>query len=101
MLCPESKISGYFCTREMREKEVSMEKSIQLQDVGKRHAINTAELQIGDTILWNFGYKSQVVGIHPTKSGKQIDFDLKSTEDEVVRTRRMGRNRLVAIENIK
>lgn len=78
-----------------------MEKTIQLQGVGKRHAINTAELQIGDVILWNFGYKSQVVGIHPTKSGKQINFDLKSTEDEVVRTRRMGSNRLVAIENIK
>ena len=73
---------------------------IQLQGVGRRPAINTAKLNIGDTIVWNFGYKSKVVGIHPTKSGKQINFDLKSLQDGEIRTRRMGSDRLVAVESV-
>ena len=76
-------------------------KEIQLQGIGKRQAINTAELQIGDIILWNFGYKSQVVGIHPTKSGKQINFDLKSLQNGEINVRRMGGERLVAVESVK
>ena len=73
---------------------------IQLQGIGKRPAISTNALHIGDTIVWNFGYKSEVVGIHHTKSGKQINFDLRSLEDGVIRTRRMGCDRLVAVESV-
>lgn len=77
-----------------------MEKSIQLQGIGKCPAINTANLNVGDVIIWNFGFKSVVVGMHPTKSGKQINFDLKSLEDGKIRTRRMGCDRLVAVESV-
>ena len=78
-----------------------MEKSIQLQGIGKRPAISTNALHIGDTIVWNFGYKSEVVGIHPTKSGKQINFDLKSLQNGEINVRRMGGERLVAVESVK
>ncbi len=74
---------------------------IQLQGIGKRPAISTNALHIGDTIVWNFGYKSEVVGIHPTKSGKQINFDLKSLQNGEINVRRMGGERLVAVESVK
>ena len=77
-----------------------MEKSIQLQGIGKCPAINTAKLQIGDVIVWNFGYKSEVVGIHPTKFGKQINFDLKSLQNGEINVRHMGCERLVAVESV-
>lgn len=70
--------------------------TVKLQGVsGQQTGTPTKDLKIGDVIIWNFGYKSEVVGVHPTKTGKQITFDLKSLEDGKIRPRRMGANRLI------
>ena len=73
-------------------------KTIQLQGIGNRPAKAAKELRIGDIIVWNFGYVSTVCGIRPTKTGKMIDFDLQSGQDGVIRSRRLGAERLVGVE---
>ena len=56
------------------------------------------DLKIGDIITWNFGYKSQVVDLTPTKSGKSYNVSLKSLHDGIVRDRQMRATRLVAAQ---
>ena len=55
------------------------------------------ELQIGDIIAWNYGYTSEVVEMIPSKTGKTITVMLKSLQDGVVRDRKMGATRKVAM----
>ena len=55
------------------------------------------ELKTGDVIMWNYGYTSTVVDLIPSKTGKTITCLLKSNQDGVVRERKMGAERLVAI----
>ena len=50
-----------------------------------------------DVIMWNYGYTSTVVDLIPSKTGKTITCLLKSNQDGVVRERKMGAERLVAI----
>lgn len=71
---------------------------IKLQGIyNKQQAKPVKDLKIGDVIMWNFGYTSEVVDMIPTKTGKQITCMLKSNEDGQIRPRRMGANRLVAV----
>lgn len=56
------------------------------------------DLKIGDIITWNFGYKSQVVDLTPSKSGKTYNVSLKSLQDGITRDRRMKATRLVAAQ---
>lgn len=50
-----------------------------------------------DVIVWNYGYTSTVVDLIPSKTGKTITCMLKSNQDGVIRERKMGAERLVAI----
>lgn len=56
------------------------------------------DLKVNDIITWNFGYKSQVVDLTPTKSGKSYNVSLKSLQDGIVRNRQMRATRLVAVQ---
>lgn len=76
-----------------------MNNTIKLQGISGRQAGTKAEdLKIGDVIIWNFGYKSEVVEITPSKTGKTITFMLKSFESGNVSARKMGAERLVVVE---
>lgn len=68
---------------------------------GEKKGTPTKELKIGDIIIWNFGYKSEVVEITPSKTGKTITFMLKSLESGNINPRKMGADRLVVIEEKK
>ena len=48
--------------------------------------------------MWNFGYKSEVVEINPSKTGKTITFMLRSFESGEINPRKMGADRLVVVE---
>ena len=48
--------------------------------------------------MWNFGYKSEVVEINPSKTGKTIAFMLRSFESGEIKPRKMGADRLVVVE---
>ena len=65
-----------------------MEK-VHLQGIGNKDARQAKELNIGDVIMWNYGYKSEVVGMTPSKTGKTINFALRSLEDNIVRNRKV------------
>ena len=58
-----------------------MSNTVKLQGIsGQNAGTKTKDLKIGDVIIWNFGYKSEVVEITPSKTGKTITFMLKSFE---------------------
>ena len=76
-----------------------MANTVKLQGIsGQQSAIPTKELKIGDFIIWNFGYKSEVVEIIPSKTGKTITFMLKSLESGNINPRKMGADRLVVVD---
>ena len=79
-----------------------MANTVKLQGIrGEKKGTPTKELKIGDIIIWNFGYKSEVVEITPSKTGKTITFMLKSLESGNINPRKMGADRLVVIEEKK
>lgn len=76
-----------------------MTSTIKLQGIsGKQEGTATKNLKIGDVIIWNYGYKSEVVEIIPSKTGKTITFMLKSFESGNINSRKMGAERLVVVE---
>lgn len=79
-----------------------MANTVKLQGIhGQQAGTATKDLKIGDIIIWNFGYKSEVVDIAPSKSGKMITFHLRSLESGNINERKMGADRLVVIEERK
>lgn len=76
-----------------------MANTVKLQGIqGQQKGTPTKDLKCGDIIIWNYGYKSEVVEIVPSKTGKTITFMLKSFEDGQIRSRKMGADRLVVVE---
>lgn len=76
-----------------------MANTIKLQGIrGQQKGTATKDLKVGDVIIWNYGYKSEVVEIIPSKTGKTITFMLKSFESGNINARKMGADRLVVIE---
>lgn len=76
-----------------------MENTIKLQGIyGHYKGTPTKDLKIGDVIVWNYGYKSEVVGITPSKTGKTINFMLKDLESGNINARKMGADTLVVAE---
>ena len=79
-----------------------MANTVKLQGIsGQQKGTPTKDLKIGDVIVWNYGYKSEVVEIIPSKTGKTIAFMLKSFESGNINSRKMGADRLVVVEEKK
>lgn len=73
--------------------------TIKLQGIsGQQQGTPTKNLKVKDIIVWNYGMKSEVVDIIPSKTGKTITLMLKSYEDGQVRSRKMGAETLVVVE---
>ena len=72
--------------------------TIKLQGIyGQQKAVPAKQLKACDLIIWNFGYKSEVIGITPSKTGKTITFMLKSLDSGNISPRKMGADRVVAV----
>ena len=79
-----------------------MSNTVKLQGIhGEKQGTPTKDLKVGDVIVWNYGYKSEVVEIIPSKTGKTITFMLKSLESGKISPRKMGSDRLVVVEKKK
>lgn len=64
---------------------------IKLQGIpGHYKGIPTKELKIGDVICWNYGYKSEIINIAKSKTGKTYTVTVKSLYNESVHNRKMG-----------
>lgn len=75
-----------------------MANTVKLQGIsGQQEGTAAKNLKIGDVIIWNFGMRSEVVGIILSKTGKTITFMLKSHEDGKIRSRKMGTETLVVV----
>ena len=76
-----------------------MSNTIKLQGIhGAQKGTPTKELKVGDVLIWNYGYKSEVMEIIPSKTGKTFTFMLKSLESGNISQRKMGADRLVVVE---
>ena len=76
-----------------------MSNTIKLQGIhGAQKGTPTKELKVGDVLIWNYGYKSEVMEIIPSKTGKTFTFMLKSLESGNISPRKMGADRLVVVE---
>lgn len=51
---------------------------IQLQGYGWHPALTGAEIEVGDVMVWNWGYTSEVINITTSKSGKTAEVTLKA-----------------------
>lgn len=72
--------------------------TIHLQGIyGENKAVKASDLKAGDIAVWNYGYKSKVVSVEKSKSGKTVIAMMMSMQDGIVRERRMSAGRLVAI----
>lgn len=79
-------------------REVSTEKTIKLHGIyGHHNGTAVKNLKTGDVIIWNFKYKSEVVELIPSKTGKTITAMLKSQESGNILPRKMGAERLVVV----
>ena len=79
-----------------------MANTVKLQGIhGAQKGTPTKNLKVGDVIVWNYGYKSEVVEIIPSKTGKTITLMLKSFESGNISPRKMGADRLVVIDERK
>ena len=70
--------------------------TVKLQGIyGQQKAKAVKELKLGDIITWNYGYKSEVIDITASKTGKTYTVTLKSIDSGNINERKMGANRLV------
>ena len=76
-----------------------MTNTVKLQGINE-HQQGTPinKLKVGDVIVWNFGYKSEVMELIPSKTGKTITAILKSHDSGNISPRKMGAERLVVVE---
>lgn len=72
--------------------------TIKLQGIaGQQTGTAVKDLKVGDVLIWNYGYKSEIVELIPSKSGKTITAILKSQQDGQIRPRKMVAKRLVIV----
>lgn len=72
--------------------------SIHLQGMrGEQPAKPVKELKVGDKLMWNYGFTSTVLELHPSKSGKSVEVVSKTDQTGYVGKRTMRADRLVAI----
>lgn len=76
-----------------------MTNTIKLQGIsGQKKGTPAKGLKVGDVIVWNYGYKSEVVEIIPSKTSKTITFMLKSLESGNINPRKMRADSLVVVD---
>ena len=71
-------------------------KEIKLQGIyEKKQGKEVKDLKKSDVITWNYGYQSEVVEMIKSKTGKTFTVMLKSSQDGIVRERKMKATSLV------
>jgi hypothetical protein len=76
-----------------------MENTIKLQGIsGEKQGTKAINLKVGNVLIWNFGYKSEVVKLETSKTGRSIKIFEKSYDDGIIRERKTTINRLFVVE---
>ena len=72
---------------------------IKLQGISQRFdGVAAKDLKIGDILIWNYGSKSEVVGIQSSKTGKSYTVSCKSLQDGITRERKTTALREFVVE---
>lgn len=72
---------------------------IKLQGISQKfNGVAAKDLKVGDVLIWNYGLKSEVVGIQPSKTGKSYALSCKSLQDRIVRLRKTTAAREFVVE---
>ena len=69
---------------------------IWLQGIGLYNAIKAESVKPGNTLVWNYGYKSKVLNTIRSKTGKTVTITTESNGKQY--TRRFNTDRLLAID---
>lgn len=79
-----------------QEKKIKIK--VKLQGIYEtKETKKVKDLKVGDIIKWNYGYTSTVFETIFRKIAKTFSCMLKSNQDGIIRERKMGAERLVAI----
>ena len=70
---------------------------VRIQSIGMCEGTPAKELKVGDKLLWNFGYISEVIEI--TKTTNESIFTILKCEDGKLYPRRFLKTREVVIHN--
>ena len=71
---------------------------MKLQGVyGEQKTKKVQDLTAGDMIRWNYDYRSELLDLIPSKTGKTFTLVLRSMQDGITRERKMAATRLVAV----
>ena len=76
-----------------------MTNNVQLQGIGTFPGVPAGTLKKGDIIVWNFGYKSEVLEVLKVTKA-QIKLLMKSLDSDYVGERILGKNRLIVKEEV-
>ena len=72
---------------------------IKLQGISQRFdGVAAKDLKIGDILVWNYGYKSEIVNIQTSKTGKTFILSLKSFETGNISDRKTTATREFVVE---
>lgn len=72
---------------------------IKLQGISQRfEGVAAKDLKIGDILVWNYGYKSEIVNIQTSKTGKTFILSLKSFETGNISDRKTTAMREFVVE---
>lgn len=75
-----------------------MTNTVKLQGIyGQQKGTAIKNIKVWDVIVWNYGYKSEVMELIPSKTGKTITAILKSLESGNISPRKMSAERLVVL----
>lgn len=70
---------------------------VHLYGVGNVDSVKGSDIKVGMILLWNYGFKSEVVGIK-SETKAFTTFLLKSCQDGQVRERRMSKKTYWGVE---
>lgn len=81
------------------ERLVDFMAKIKLQGISQRFdGVAAKDLRIGDILIWNYGYKSEIVNMQPSKTGKTFVLSLKSFETGNISERKTTAAREFVVE---
>ena len=75
----------------------NFDSKIWLQGIGLYNAIKAESVKPGNILVWNFGYKSKVLNIVRSSTGKTVTITTESNSKQY--KRRFNSDRLLAIES--
>jgi hypothetical protein len=63
--------------------------SIHLQGIGLVEAVPVSELRVGSVLVYNYGYRGEVVAVQSVKGGRSVVLSVRAGDGKVYCKRRL------------